>query len=468
MISLLSQAFLYFRPDDDSLSQGAASNIQVHRVLTALGAVLASVFAPLYAISSSQPDPLVWAPLGMVGLYAGLLGLSYSYEHVRRNYVKWLRGLLYVVMAWSVLITALRDFDSESALGLLLAYAVLLAVVGYGARSIAPVLWFSGVGMCLTVVAVVAGPSPQTSPMVLVPCMAAVALTESIVAYGQQATREKLRKREARLRTINENVSEGIYRSTPEDGLVYANRAFATMFGFDSVEALLELDPATLYADPAERERLRALLREQRSFDAVEVELRRRDGTTFPALLSGKIVRDDGGEVIYYDGAVRDVTEVRRHQQEMERRSDAMEAASDGIAIMDREGTYRYVNQALADIYGYDAPEPFVGTTWKVCYGEEELRRFEDEVMPTLFEEGEWRGEARGLRADGSSFPQELTLTTLEEGGSSRLCETLRSRRRSSRRCGKSGTGSRRSSRTCRRLWRMGRWRRTDACGSRR
>jgi signal transduction histidine kinase len=51
-----------------------------------------------------------------------------------------------------------------------------------------------------------------------------------------------------------------------------------------------------------------------------------------------------------------------------------------------------------------------------MCYEGDERERFETEIFPELEVEGEWRGEATGVRADGTTFPQEVSLTTLGEG----------------------------------------------------
>ena len=115
--------------------------------------------------------------------------------------------------------------------------------------------------------------------------------------------------------------------------------------------------------------------------------------------------------------AARDVTERKEREAELEGRSTAMAASMEGIAILDGDGRYTYVNEAHADVYGYDDPEAFVGEHWHMCYDDEEIQAFEEEVLPALERDGQWRGEATGTRCDGSQFPQELTLTALENGG---------------------------------------------------
>jgi len=104
-------------------------------------------------------------------------------------------------------------------------------------------------------------------------------------------------------------------------------------------------------------------------------------------------------------------------ERDLEQRSRVMESVIDGIAITDADDEYLYVNETHAELYGYDDAEVLLGEHWEVCYGEAELARFEDEVIPTLYEEGAWRGEARGRRADGTTFPQELSLTVADDGG---------------------------------------------------
>ncbi|MBX0325624.1 GAF domain-containing protein [Halomicroarcula sp. F13] len=118
-----------------------------------------------------------------------------------------------------------------------------------------------------------------------------------------------------------------------------------------------------------------------------------------------------GGVVGYYDA--------RRKNQylEAEQARQAISVSMDGIAILNEDGEYEVVNQAHADVYGYDDPNAFIGDTWHLCYPEEEAARVEEEVIPELYEKGNWRGELTGQRRDGSTFPQEITLSVRPTGG---------------------------------------------------
>ena len=126
---------------------------------------------------------------------------------------------------------------------------------------------------------------------------------------------------------------------------------------------------------------------------------------------------DEEGNVTLLIPEGRDITERKERETEAERRAHAMGVVSDGIAILGPEGRYLYVNDAHAEIYGYDGPEKLLGNRWHMCYGEAETTRLEEEVMPTLRADGTWQGEAVGRRSDGTRFDQALTLTSLDEGG---------------------------------------------------
>jgi diguanylate cyclase (GGDEF)-like protein/PAS domain S-box-containing protein len=101
----------------------------------------------------------------------------------------------------------------------------------------------------------------------------------------------------------------------------------------------------------------------------------------------------------------------------LRQQSHAFRAAIDGMAILGADERYVFLNDAHARLYGFDSPAELVGRSWRELYAPDELRRFETSVMPRLFQDGHWRGEAIGRRRDGTPFPQELSLTAIEGGG---------------------------------------------------
>ncbi|MFP4646674.1 MAG: PAS domain S-box protein, partial [Candidatus Acetothermia bacterium] len=146
------------------------------------------------------------------------------------------------------------------------------------------------------------------------------------------------------------------------------------------------------------------------------------DGTVVGTLL---ICRDQSSELYEEEmrllrGVADDLTHARRKiltERKASKQTQAMNSSRDGMAILNDKENFIYLNQAHADIYGYSSPEELLGKPWKVLYEEAELRRFKEKIMPQLRQKGSWRGEATGTKEDGSKFPQEVSLTKLDEGG---------------------------------------------------
>jgi diguanylate cyclase (GGDEF)-like protein/PAS domain S-box-containing protein len=120
------------------------------------------------------------------------------------------------------------------------------------------------------------------------------------------------RRSEDMLSSIAGNVHEGIYRLTPDDGLVYVNRALAEIFGFDTPrEMIAHPDPMRL-EPPDQRDRLIERLDKEGQYRGQEVTFVRRDGTQFVAVDSAVATRDDHGRIQFVDGVIMDITERKR------------------------------------------------------------------------------------------------------------------------------------------------------------
>jgi len=106
--------------------------------------------------------------------------------------------------------------------------------------------------------------------------------------------------------------------------------------------------------------------------------------------------------------------ETARMEAERRRQLTAIETAKEGISILDADGEFVFVNEAYADLYGYE-PAEMIGETWDFVRSERERERMLDEVVPAFQANGEWHGETIGLRADGSTFVEDHSLSLTAE-----------------------------------------------------
>ena len=94
-----------------------------------------------------------------------------------------------------------------------------------------------------------------------------------------------------------------------------------------------------------------------------------------------------------------------------------MKASMDGMAIIDHFGVCIYLNDAYAKIFGYSDPERLIGASWEMFYFQEELNRLKEQIMPAVWRDGSWRGEAMGLKLNGCTFPLEISISSVDGGG---------------------------------------------------
>ncbi len=142
-------------------------------------------------------------------------------------------------------------------------------------------------------------------------------------------TEAKLKENQHLLSSINENLNEGIYRSTPEHGFVYMNKAFASMFGF-TVEEAMNISPEQLYANEQDRERVRRRLANDGHLKNEQVEFLKKDGSTFWGFLSSTLSRDSKGNYIY-DGAVVDISDLRRSKVLLHQKNDELKKINEEL-----------------------------------------------------------------------------------------------------------------------------------------
>ncbi len=149
------------------------------------------------------------------------------------------------------------------------------------------------------------------------------------------------------------------------------------------------------------------------------------DSTVIPFL-------DPNGQPFQYLAIRVEITDRKQAEEAMKQQLAAMEAAINGIAIL-QDDNYIYLNQSHVELFGYDRPEELIGKSWHILYPTEEIKRFEREVFPILGRDGAWQGEAMAMRQDGSCFSEELSLTITENGLLICVCQDISDRKRTER-----------------------------------
>jgi len=143
----------------------------------------------------------------------------------------------------------------------------------------------------------------------------------------------------------------------------------------------------------------------------------KKDGGEITVLLSVTALRRDDGWLTGFLHVANDVTERKQAEETLRKQSAAMTASMDGIGIVNERLEFTVVNDALAKLYGYADPQSMIGLPFHALYEPATYERFTNTILPIVHQRGRWRGEAPGLRHDGLTFPQEISISAIQGGG---------------------------------------------------
>jgi rsbT co-antagonist protein RsbR len=189
---------------------------------------------------------------------------------------------------------------------------------------------------------------------------------------------------------LADSAVEAISITDLEGRVLYANKSQRELTGFgDAV-------PSSRLADYFEPEVFRFI--EEEVLPEVQrdgrwqgdLRLRRPDGSSWLAAVNGYLLYDAEQQPWAFAATFRDVTEQRRQEQALLRLQTLIEHASFGVGITAPDGTVLYANPTYAEMLGFS--DSIAGANVRGILPPEDLRHFEQVVMPELMERGRWEG----------------------------------------------------------------------------
>ena len=157
---------------------------------------------------------------------------------------------------------------------------------------------------------------------------------------------------EEKYRSIFENVQEGIFQTTGEGKFISANPKLAEIYGFDNAADLIAgfSDIAhDVYVDSSRREEFVKSMGESDVIHNFESKAQKRDGSLIWISENVRAVRNNEGQLLYYEGTVVDITEQKQTSEAL-RESELLyhslvESIPQNIVRKNLAGQFTFANQ---------------------------------------------------------------------------------------------------------------------------
>lgn len=141
-----------------------------------------------------------------------------------------------------------------------------------------------------------------------------------------------------------------------------------------------------------------------------ELEIQHRDGHTTPVVYNASVYRDKSGNVAGVFAAARDITDRKETERQLVLLNTALEAAANGIILVDRDGTILWCNSAFSRMTGYSKSE-VVGQNPRILKSGEQEEEFYRNLWEIILAGKVWRGELINRRKNGSLYHEEQIIT---------------------------------------------------------
>jgi len=228
----------------------------------------------------------------------------------------------------------------------------------------------------------------------------------------QRNMERALAESEEKYRTLVECARDSIFTIDERGVFLFANKVGAETLGYQPEDlvgkTLWDLFPKEI----AERQaaNVRKAIETGQGINSVSLTEIQNKPRWYSATIEP--LRDDHGRATTAMVIARDIDDMKRAEEQIQKLSSAVDSSISGIAIGDTEGNLTYVNRSFIKMWGYDDENEVQGRNaiefWQIP---DEGSR----VIDTLRDRGGWIGELTAKRKDGSAFDVQICATFVKD-----------------------------------------------------
>ena len=143
----------------------------------------------------------------------------------------------------------------------------------------------------------------------------------------RQKAEQRVRDSEEKYRTLFEQSRDAIFITSKAGRFIDINRSMLDLYGYTR-EEMLALNVSQLHANPADRVRFQQDMEKNGSVRDWDAKNIKKDGTLIDCQLTAVAQRDNEGNVVGYQGTIRDITRRKEMQAALQKAKETAEAAT--------------------------------------------------------------------------------------------------------------------------------------------
>ena len=151
-----------------------------------------------------------------------------------------------------------------------------------------------------------------------------------------------------------DGIPLGLYQSSPSGKITNVNAAMVQIMGYPDKTSLLATHATKLYVNPNDRKKWQNQLEKERVLHASEVQFYRHDRSKIWVRESTRAILNDKKIVIYYEGAIEDITEHKQTEHELRRRIREQivlnTITANASEVEDEESLFKHTTAIIRDL----------------------------------------------------------------------------------------------------------------------
>ena len=207
-VKALRQIFEFSGPGVD---QDSGSTLLAYRIYCGLAGILVAGFWIAYRIANPEYIDPLWLRLALTGVSAGMIAASFLSDRVAASFDRWVFGLFCLLGVWIIGVTALNDFATDWAVGLLFVVAAVSIALSLAKGPRSRALAFQAFMVAALAIAIVLSEQRLANHLVLLSCVVGMAVVTSVASGVRHRMEEAVEEYRRGIIAANHRAEEMLH-----------------------------------------------------------------------------------------------------------------------------------------------------------------------------------------------------------------------------------------------------------------